>query len=191
MRRSAYLSSSTRPCHRFLCIWAMMTARNISIGEDKHLLTIPSLMFRCVMIFCLGFSAGLDCRSSCSRETETQCAFPLSLSLVYSPSERTIRYQTPAAFGPSRFLDDILNDSFYEPTRRITSMAALPQTERLEIRYKENLAGNDSMYLKVTSSASSSFVHPDVSVASKATAKLPDTSANTNCSSCYTVIFAV
>jgi hypothetical protein len=66
-------------------------------------------------------------------------------------------------------------------------MAALPQTERLEIRYEENLAENDSMYLKVTSSASSSFVHPDGSVASKATAQLLNNSVNTNCSSCYTL----
>jgi hypothetical protein len=65
--------------------------------------------------------------------------------------------------------------------------AALPQIERLEIRYKENLAGNNSMYLKVTGSASSSFVHPDVSVASKATAKLLNTSVTTNYSSCYTL----
>jgi hypothetical protein len=41
--------------------------------------------------------------------------------------------------------------------------------------------------LKLTSSASSSFVHPDGSITSKATAKLLNTSANTNCSACYTL----
>jgi hypothetical protein len=49
---------------------ATMIARNISIGEEKHLLIVPSLVFRCVMILCLGFSAGLDCRSSFSGEIE-------------------------------------------------------------------------------------------------------------------------
>ncbi|KAJ7346151.1 hypothetical protein DFH08DRAFT_870629 [Mycena albidolilacea] len=147
-----------------------MTVHNISIGEEQHLLTVPSLVFCCVMILCLGFSAGLDGRSSCSGGAETQCVFPLSSSLVHSPSEWTIKCQTPAAFRPT-----------------------LPQIERLKIRYTENFARNDSMYLKVPSSASSSFAHPDGSVASKATAKLLNTSANpanTDCSSCYTFAIA-
>jgi hypothetical protein len=58
----------------------------------------------------------LDGRSWCSGGTETQYVFPLSLSLVHSPSAQTIRCRTPAAFGPSQFLDEILNNSFYNPT---------------------------------------------------------------------------
>jgi hypothetical protein len=46
----------------------------------------------------------------------TPLVLPIAVSVVHSPSESTIRCWTPAAFGPSWFLDEIFNNLFYNPT---------------------------------------------------------------------------
>ncbi|KAJ7334033.1 hypothetical protein DFH08DRAFT_879955 [Mycena albidolilacea] len=141
-----------RPPYCFLCFWGYDDCAQHLNRRGK---TSVDCSFSDVLL-CDDSLSG----SSCSRGTETQYVFPLSLSLLSDPVDFWTKY--------------LIISSFYDPTPPdyLDGSTTPNRATRDKIQYEENLAEN-GIYLKVTNG----------SIASKATAKLLNNSANTNGSS--------